>query len=150
MVFNHGFAVCGNVVEKSRMMCKCLACSLPTYFMPKTFMRQNLMHLVWCVHKPGLNLFCMYPFFARCCSRSSCANSPACGKPYMPFQISTYTHPSLVAFFCNSYCCWTSSKMSLILSWRYSYHLSGGIVIKKLDVHGHKFGLGNGHYAIKQ
>ena len=82
----------------SRTCCKCCTLSLLTFLTPKSSaMRQIWMGCVLCVHNLGSTLLLLYQLFAKHCSKSSCTNNPVCGNPYMPFLISTYTHPSSVA-----------------------------------------------------
>ena len=71
-------------------------------FLPKlSTLRQKWTGHMWCFHRLGVSVLCVHPFIANHSSRSSCANNPACSKPYTPFLIFTYTWPSCIAFLPN-------------------------------------------------
>jgi len=60
--------------------------------------------LVSCFQRPGVNLTGLYPNPNIYCTRSSCANLPACSKPYIPPCTSAYTYPSKCTNLSKSYC----------------------------------------------
>ena len=77
----------------------------PNVFMPKLLTtRQNCIgHHLW-VQRPGMNFLWKYPCLLSHFLRSSCAMMPACGSPFIPILISTYTNPFLSALtFKSSY-----------------------------------------------
>ena len=80
-------------------------------FMPKSATSKvNVMSLVLCVHMPTAILDREYPKGARCFVNCSFTIFPACGRSYIPFLISQYTHP-LTAISKRLYCWMISSGM---------------------------------------
>ena len=90
------------------------------YFIPKSSTTKvKVIGLEMCLHSPGVCLTGVYPNGARCFRSRSLAIFPAWGKPYIPFFISQYTHPS-TAMSWRLYCAIISSGIMSNFNFIYS------------------------------
>ena len=90
------------------------------YFIPKSSTTKvKVIGLELCFHRPGVCWTGVYPYGARCFRSRSFAILPAWGRPYMPFFISQYTHPS-TAMSRRLYCEMISSGIISNRSFMYS------------------------------
>ena len=104
----------------------CIAWSSPTYFTPKSSSTSvNWTGLQSCVQNLGTNLLCRQPLLLGHFSRSSFANNPACGKPYMPRLAWMWMEPLSSTIFLSWYSSMISSGISLMLMRMYSVRLRG-------------------------
>ena len=101
---------------------RCSSCSFLKYLFPKSLTtRVSWMGLHFCVQSLGTILFLVYSFFDIRLPSISFEISTAWGRPCMPFRISMYTMPSVVAFSFRLYSYMVSSGMLHNFSLRYSY-----------------------------
>ena len=77
--------------------------------------------IVWCFHKPGVGLLCMYPCLPVVFSGVPVPITPPVVSHTYPFVFLQ----SFVALSSNAYCCVTSFGMSSNFSQRYSYLFIG-------------------------
>ena len=100
--------------------------SLPTYFTPKLFTtRANVMFLVLCFQRAGVQLQGTYPYVPSCSSSLSLAIFPDCLRPGIPWCISMYTYPLLCTMWSSQQCAMTSGGISECFIFIYSKFFIG-------------------------
>ena len=97
------------------------------------------------VQNPGVFIDCLYSFAANHNFNSSCIGSHTWGNLHIPFQISTYINPSLVALDWSQYSLIITSSMSAILSPTYSY-----LLVEIIYIHCEEFFSQCGNGAVDQ